>query len=63
MECEFVEHVLWECSENSSICKEFISNFDGILQNDFHLKLSFDKIKYVSDQSIMNLMVILIFGF
>ena len=39
---EFVE-VLWECSEYSSIRKEFISNFDGILQDDFHLKSSFDQ--------------------
>ena len=47
-----VEHVLWECSEYSSIFKEFISNLDGILQNDFHLKLSFDKAKHIFDQSI-----------
>ena len=32
-ECESVEHVLWECSEYSSICKEFIGNIDGFLQN------------------------------
>ena len=51
-ECESVEHVLWECSEYSSIFKEFISNLDGILQNDFHLKLSFDKAKHIFDQSI-----------
>ena len=37
-ECESVEHVLWECSEYSSIRKEFIKNLDGFLQNDFHLK-------------------------
>ena len=30
-ECEFVEHVLWECSEYSSIHKEFIGNLDGFL--------------------------------
>ena len=41
--CESVEHVLWECSEYSSIHKEFIRDLDGILQNNFHLKLSFDK--------------------
>ena len=54
--CEFefepVEHVLWECSEYGSICDEFISNLNGILQNDFHLKSSFDKTKYIFDQSI-----------
>ena len=46
-----VEHVLWECSEYS-IRKEFIKNLDGFLQNDFHLKSSFDKTKYIFDQSI-----------
>ena len=46
-ECESVEHVLWECSEYSSICKEFITNLYGFLQNDFHLKSSFDKTKYI----------------
>ena len=51
-ECESVEHVLWECSEYRSICKEFITNLDGFLQNDFHLKSSFDKTKYIFDQSI-----------
>ena len=30
-ECESVEHVLWECSEYSSICKEFKKNLDGFL--------------------------------
>ena len=38
-ESEFVDHVLWEYSKYSSICMKFISNFDGILQNDFHLKV------------------------
>ena len=38
--------------ECSSICKEFISNIDGTLQNDFHLKPSFDKTKYIFDQCI-----------
>ena len=51
-ECKSVEHVLWECSEYSSIRKEFIGNLDGFLQNDFHLKSSFDKTKYIFDQSI-----------
>ena len=51
-ECESVEHILWKCSEYSSICEEFISNFDRILQNDFLVKSSFDKAKYVFDQSI-----------
>ena len=51
-ECESVEHVLWECSEYSSIRKEFIGNLDGFSQNDFHLKSSFDKTKYIFDQSI-----------
>ena len=32
--------------------KKFISNLDGILQIDFHLKSSFDKTKYNFDQSI-----------
>ena len=40
------------CSEYSGICKEFIGNLDGILQNDFHLELSFDKTNYTFDQSI-----------
>ena len=44
--CESVEHALWECSDYSSIRKEFIRNLDGFLQNDFHLKSSFDKTKY-----------------
>ena len=53
-ECEYVEHVLWECSEYSSIHihKEFIKDLDGFLQHDFHLKSSFDKTKYIFDQSI-----------
>ena len=51
-ECESVEHVLWECSEYSSICKEFIKSLNEFLQNDFLLKSSFDKIKYIFDQSI-----------
>ena len=29
-----------------------IRNLDGFLQNDFHLKSSFDKTKYIFDQSI-----------
>ena len=33
-ECESVEHVLWECSEYSSIHKKFMSNLNGIIQND-----------------------------
>ena len=40
------------CSEYSGICKEFIRNLDGILQNVFHLKSSLDKTKYIFDQSI-----------
>ena len=43
---------LLECSEYSSIHKEFIRNLEGFLQNDFHLKSSFDKTKYIFDQSI-----------
>ena len=38
--------------EYSSIHKEFIKNLDGFLQNDFHLKSSFDKTKYIFDRSI-----------
>ena len=30
-EYESIEHVLWECSEYSSIHREFISKFDWIL--------------------------------
>ena len=41
-----------EYSEYSGIREEFISNFDGILQNGFHLKSLFDKTKYIFDQSI-----------
>ena len=44
--CECVENILWECSEYSSIHKDFISNFD------IHLKSSFDNAKYIFDQSI-----------
>ena len=53
-ECEYrsVEHVLWECSEYSSIGEEFIGNLNGILQNDFHLMSSFNKTKCIFDQSI-----------
>ena len=51
-ECESVEHVLWECSEYSSIRKEFIRNLDGFLQNNFHLKSSFNTTKCIFDQSI-----------
>ena len=29
-----------------------VNNLDGILQNNFHLKLSFGKTKYIFDQSI-----------
>lgn len=47
-ECESIEHVLLECSEYSSICKEFFSNFT----NDFDLKSSFDKTKYIFNQSL-----------
>ena len=50
--CESVKHVLWECSEYSSIHKEFISNSDGILQNKLHLKSSFAMTKYIFDLSI-----------
>ena len=32
--------------------EEFIRNLDGILQNNFHLKSSFDMTKYFFDQSI-----------
>ena len=51
-EYESVEHVLGEYPEYSRICKEFIRNLDGILQNNFHLKSSFDKTKYIINQSI-----------
>ena len=53
-ECESVEHVLSECTEYRSIRKEFIRNLNGILQNNFHLKSSFNKTKYIFDQSIFD---------
>ena len=37
-----------------SIRKEFIRNIDGILQNNFHLKSSFDKTKYIFDLLFSN---------
>ena len=43
-----VQHVLWS-AQSILACKKFISNFDRILQNDFHLKSSFDKTKYIFD--------------
>ena len=53
-----------ECSEYSSIRKEFIKNLDGFLQNDFHLKLSFDKtINTFLIRVFGNVMVILMIGF
>ena len=51
-ECESVEHVLWECSEYSNIHKEFIRYLEGFLQNEFCLKSSFNKAKYIFDQNI-----------
>ena len=41
-----------EMLKYSGIRKEFIRNLDVFLQNDFHLKPSFDKTKYIFDQSI-----------
>ena len=35
-----------------ALIKKFIRNLDGFLRNDFHLKSSFDKTKYIFDQSI-----------
>ena len=46
-----------------SIHNEFIRNLDGILQNDFPLKLSFEKTKYIFEQSISDVKVILMIGF
>ena len=51
-ERESVEHFLWECSKYIKIHNEFICTLNWILQNDFHLKSSFDKGKYIFDQSI-----------
>ena len=51
-----------ENAQITSIHKEFIRNLDGILQNDFHLK-SFEKTKYIFEQSISDVMVILMIGF
>ena len=45
-------YILWECSEYSGIHEKFIRNLDGILQNNFHLKSSFDK-TLIFDQSIL----------
>ena len=42
----------------SSIHKEFISNSDGILQDNFHLKSSFYKTKYILTRVFGNVMVI-----
>ena len=36
-----------------ALVRRFISNLDRILQNNFHLKSSFDKTKYIFDQSIL----------
>ena len=42
------------CLHSSSVRPwEFIRNLDWILQNNFHLKSSFDKTKYIFDQSIL----------
>ena len=57
-ECEPVEYVLWECSEYSGICNDFISNLNEILQNGFHLKSSFDMTKYILSKVFGNVMVI-----
>ena len=58
--CESVEHVLWECSEYSSIRKEFIRNLEGFLQNNFHLKSSLIRLKTFLIRVFGNVMVILI---
>ena len=62
-ECESVEHVLWECSEYSSIRKEFIKNLDGFLQNDFHLSHHLIRLNTFLIRVFGNIMVILIIGF
>ena len=64
-ECESVEHALWECSEYSSICEEFIKNLDGILQNDFLSKVIINLIRLNTFviKLFGNVMVILIIGF
>ena len=61
--CESVEHVLWECSEYRSICKECIGNFDGFLQNDFHLKSSLIRLNTFLIRVLGNVMVTLIIVF
>ena len=43
--------------------KNFFKNLDGFLQNDFHLKSSFDKINTFLIRVFRNVMVILIIGF
>ena len=55
-----VENVLWECSEYSNIHKEFISNLDGILQNNFHLKSSLTKLNTFLTRVFGSVVVILI---
>ena len=37
----------------SIVRPSFITNLDEFLQNDFHLKSSFDKTKHIFDQSIL----------
>ena len=46
-----------------SIHKEFLRNLDEIMQNNFPLKSSFGKTKYIFEQSILAVMVILMIGF
>ena len=41
-DCEFIEHVLLEFSKYTGIYEEIIINFNGFLQNNFHLKSSFE---------------------
>ena len=49
-----------KCSEYSNIHKEFISNLDGILQNNFHLKSSLTKLNTFLTRVFGSVVVILI---
>ena len=49
---QFIRIFLSFHSEYSGIHEEFIRNLDGILQNKFYPKSSFDKTEYIFDQSI-----------
>ena len=51
---------LWECSVYIGICKEFTSNLNGILQNNFH---HLTRLNTLLTGAFWSVMVILIIGF